>query len=151
MPRQQQRGRLIGKRPSLLAIGRVAHHCMHALPSDKLTSGSHVRRVYTDSFLQPIQRDRAPSHVRHFRLDLKRFKTGVQLFLAEQQRQNTGAGSHIGYPFTGPEPGKICKKHRVHPEAEGPRMLNDVQSVALQIVQTFAGFKQVFGHGTTSR
>ena len=30
-------------------------------------------------------------------------------------------------------------------------MLDDVQAVALQVIQAFAGFEQAFGHGSTSR
>ena len=100
---------------------------------------------------KPVERYGPPRHIRHFRLNFKRFKAGVRLFLAEQKRQNARAGAHVRDPFTGTQPGEIGKQHRIHAEAKGAWMLDDVQPVPLQIIQAFAGLEQAFGHGSTSR
>ena len=102
MPGKKQRGRFVGQRPSAFAVRRIAHGRVHAFTPDELMRVPHVSRVHMDAFLQPVQHNRAPCHIRHIRLDFKGLKAGVRLFLAHQQRQNARTGAHIGHPFAGP-------------------------------------------------
>ncbi len=81
-------------------------------------------------------------HIRTLRLNLKP-RQMLRLCLGRQQKgQNPCSGSQVNAAAAGLQIRKSAQKHCVHSEAEPLRILNNTQSVSLQVVNSLAGTKQ---------
>ena len=102
-----------------------------------------IPRVDGDAVRKAIEEHAAPGPVRGVRLNLHGVTGQVFGAANEQKRQDAGAGAQIAHPAAGSDPGKICQQHRVHPEAEPVRRLDNAKPHQLQIVHALAWQQQI--------
>ena len=126
-------------------IGGIGGHHIKRSRAKNLTGFPDISLHNLNLFLQAVETHASPGHIRHFPLNLQ----GGKMLPLRLGLQENGNDPRPRPQIQGSLPlfhhGKAGEQHRIHPEAEAVRPLDDPVPVSLEIVHSLT-FLQLHGH-----
>ncbi len=139
MPRDRPGIARVGQPVVFLHVRRIAGYNVKGSSGKHAPCFLHVTFHDIDLILQAIQEHAPSGHVCALPLDLQRSEMSCFRFCTHQDRDDPGAGAQVQDRAALRGLCKPREEYRIHAEAELLRILDDLQVIALQVIDVLSG------------